>query len=82
MKFSQEVRHLQTDMLVIGSGVAGMLAVVGAMRSGVTPMIATNNLATAQLIALMSQQIHERNVWMLTYVLQKTFQDRYSSEIL
>ena len=48
----------------------------GLIRTWYTPMIATNNLPTAQLIALMSQQIHERNVWMLTYVLQKTFQDR------
>ncbi len=38
-----EIRHLQTDMLIIGSGVAGMLAVVGAMRSGVRPMIATKS---------------------------------------
>ena len=36
-----EIRRIQTDMLIIGSGVAGMLAVVGAKRSGVTPMIAT-----------------------------------------
>lgn len=36
-----EIRRIQTDMLVIGSGVAGMLAVVGAKRSGVTPVIAT-----------------------------------------
>lgn len=36
-----EIRQIQTDMLVIGSGVAGMLAVVGALRNGVTPVIAT-----------------------------------------
>ncbi len=30
-------------MLVIGSGVAGMLAVIGAIRSGVTPIIATKS---------------------------------------
>ena len=43
MNLFSEIRHLQTDMLVVGSGVAGMLAVVGAMRSGVTPMIATKS---------------------------------------
>jgi fumarate reductase (CoM/CoB) subunit A len=41
MSSSTEVRHIQTDMLVVGSGVAGMLAVVGALRNGVTPVIAT-----------------------------------------
>ena len=41
MNSSPEIRRIQTDMLIIGSGVAGMLAVVGAKRSGVTPMIAT-----------------------------------------
>jgi len=41
MSAHPEVRHLQTDMLVVGSGVAGMLAAVGAIRSGVTPIIAT-----------------------------------------
>ena len=43
MKFSDKTRHLQTDMLIIGSGVAGMLAVVGAMRSGIKPLIATKS---------------------------------------
>lgn len=38
-----DIRRIQTDMLIIGSGVAGMLAVVGAMRSGVRPMIATKS---------------------------------------
>lgn len=41
MNAASEIRQIQTDMLVIGSGVAGMLAVVGAKRSGVTPVIAT-----------------------------------------
>ncbi len=41
MNAPAEIRHIQTDMLIIGSGVAGMLAVVGAKRSGVTPVIAT-----------------------------------------
>lgn len=36
-----EIRHIETDVLIIGSGVAGMLAVVGAIRSGVRPVIAT-----------------------------------------
>ncbi|MDP6429220.1 MAG: FAD-binding protein [Rhodospirillales bacterium] len=36
-----EIRRIQTDMLIIGSGVAGMLAVVGAKRSGIDPIIAT-----------------------------------------
>jgi fumarate reductase (CoM/CoB) subunit A len=39
----EDFRRMQTDMLIIGSGVAGMLAVVGAMRSGVKPMIATKS---------------------------------------
>ena len=39
----EDIRRIQTDMLIIGSGVAGMLAVVGAMRSGVRPMIATKS---------------------------------------
>jgi fumarate reductase (CoM/CoB) subunit A len=41
MSETTEIRHIQTDMLVIGSGVAGMLAVVGALRNGITPVIAT-----------------------------------------
>jgi len=43
MKAISEIRHIQTDVLIIGSGVAGMLAVVGAIRSGVRPMIATKS---------------------------------------
>ena len=39
----EEIRNIQTDMLVIGSGVAGMLAVVGAMRCGIKPVIATKS---------------------------------------
>jgi fumarate reductase (CoM/CoB) subunit A len=40
VRFS-EVRHIETDVLIIGAGVAGMMAVVGAKRSGVTPLIVT-----------------------------------------
>ena len=36
-----EIRQVQTDLLIIGSGVAGMMAAAGAVRSGITPMIAT-----------------------------------------
>jgi len=41
MQSFPEIRHVETDVLIIGAGVAGMLAVVGAKRSGVTPIIAT-----------------------------------------
>jgi len=41
MKPLSEVRHIETDVLIIGAGVAGMMAVVGARRAGVTPVIAT-----------------------------------------
>ncbi len=41
MKQFAEVRHIETNVLIIGAGVAGMMAVVGAKRSGVTPMIVT-----------------------------------------
>jgi succinate dehydrogenase/fumarate reductase flavoprotein subunit len=43
MNSFSEIRHIETDVLIIGSGIAGMLAVVGAIRSGVTPMIATKS---------------------------------------
>ena len=36
-----EIRRIETDVLIIGSGIAGMMAVVGSIRSGVKPMIAT-----------------------------------------
>src|SRR3990170_9129259 len=41
MKRFSEIRHIQTDVLIIGAGVAGMMAVVGAKRSGITPVIVT-----------------------------------------
>ena len=36
-----EVRHITTDVLIIGGGVAGMMAAVGSLRAGVTPMLLT-----------------------------------------
>ena len=36
-----EIRQIETDVLIIGSGIAGMMAVVGSIRSGIKPMIAT-----------------------------------------
>ncbi|MBT3823238.1 MAG: FAD-binding protein, partial [Nitrospinaceae bacterium] len=41
MSFSEDVRHTETDVLIIGGGVAGMMAVVGSLRSGVKPIIMT-----------------------------------------
>ncbi len=38
---TSDIMHIETDALVVGSGVAGMMAVVGCMRSGVKPVIAT-----------------------------------------
>lgn len=39
MRAFSEIRWVETDVLIIGAGVAGMMAVVGAKRSGVTPVI-------------------------------------------
>ena len=36
-----EVRKIETDALVIGGGVAGMMAAVGCVRSGVKPLLVT-----------------------------------------
>lgn len=36
-----DVQHLTTDVLIIGGGVAGMMAAVGALRSGITPALLT-----------------------------------------
>ncbi len=36
-----DVQHLTTDVLIIGGGVAGMMAAVGALRAGVTPLLLT-----------------------------------------
>ncbi|MDP6367637.1 MAG: FAD-binding protein, partial [Nitrospinota bacterium] len=41
MGLFQEVRKIETDVLIIGSGVAGMMAAVGAIRCGVKPTIVT-----------------------------------------
>ena len=36
-----DVQHLTTDVLIIGGGVAGMMAAIGALREGVTPALLT-----------------------------------------
>lgn len=36
-----DVQHLTADVLIIGGGVAGMMAAVGALRAGVTPLLLT-----------------------------------------
>ena len=36
-----EVRRIETDVLIIGGGVAGMMAAVGCVRSGVKPVLIT-----------------------------------------
>ncbi|MEE9241156.1 MAG: FAD-binding protein [bacterium] len=41
MNSFQDVQRIQTDLLIIGGGVAGMMAAVGAVRSGVKPMLLT-----------------------------------------
>lgn len=37
----QDVQRIETGLLIIGGGVAGMMAAVGAVRSGVKPMLVT-----------------------------------------
>ena len=37
----EKARHIDADVLIIGGGVAGMMAAVGAVRSGVTPVLVT-----------------------------------------
>jgi len=34
MTSSSEIHRIETDVLIIGSGVAGMMAIVGVKRSG------------------------------------------------
>ncbi|HBK78078.1 MAG TPA: hypothetical protein DDZ83_00040 [Nitrospinae bacterium] len=41
MGLSENVRHIETDVLIIGGGVAGMMAAVGCRRSGVRPVLMT-----------------------------------------
>lgn len=41
MSTSPEIKRIETDVLIIGAGVAGMMAVVGAKRSGIMPVVAT-----------------------------------------
>lgn len=36
-----DVQHLTADVLIIGGGVAGMMAAVGALRAGITPVLLT-----------------------------------------
>ena len=36
-----DVRKIETDVLIIGGGVAGMMAAVGCIRSGVKPILIT-----------------------------------------
>jgi fumarate reductase (CoM/CoB) subunit A len=36
-----DVQHLSADVLIIGGGVAGMMAAVGALRAGQTPLLLT-----------------------------------------
>lgn len=37
----EDVQHLTADVLIIGGGVAGMMAAVGALRAGITPLLLT-----------------------------------------
>lgn len=41
MALANEVQHITADVLIIGGGVAGMMAAIGALRSGVTPVLLT-----------------------------------------
>jgi len=36
-----DVEHMQTDVLIIGGGAAGMIAAIGALRAGVKPLVVT-----------------------------------------
>lgn len=36
-----EIQHIETDVLIVGGGVAGMMAAVGCVRSGVKPILMT-----------------------------------------
>lgn len=39
--FVDAAQEIETDVLIIGGGVAGMMAAVGALRAGVTPLVVT-----------------------------------------
>ena len=41
MSSFSEIQHVETDVLIIGGGVAGMMAAVGCIRSGVKPILMT-----------------------------------------
>jgi len=38
MSSFSDVKHLDTDVLIIGGGVAGQMAAIGCIRSGVKPI--------------------------------------------
>lgn len=38
---SQQIEHINADVLIIGGGIAGMMAAVGAARCGILPVLAT-----------------------------------------
>ncbi|HSN39929.1 MAG TPA: FAD-binding protein, partial [Burkholderiales bacterium] len=37
----QDVRKIETDVLIVGGGVAGMMAALGALRGGAKPVVVT-----------------------------------------
>lgn len=41
MNSFSDIQHIETDVLIIGGGVAGMMAAVGCVRSGVKPILMT-----------------------------------------
>ncbi|MFC1491036.1 FAD-binding protein [Nitrospinota bacterium] len=41
MRFEASARHLETDVLIIGAGAAGMVAALGCVRGGVKPLLVT-----------------------------------------
>ena len=41
MGLFKDIRHIETDVLIIGGGVAGMMAAVGCRRSDVRPVLMT-----------------------------------------
>ncbi len=38
---TNDIEHIAGDVLIIGGGVAGMMAAVAALRSGLTPIVVT-----------------------------------------
>ena len=41
MAVFSDIRHIETEMLIVGAGVAGMMAATAALRVGITPVVAT-----------------------------------------